>query len=276
MTARRFWIRAAGVSGVVLVGRIAAGSVLPAFAHAAQTLDLPGEVAGALISGVTLAWLAQRVQGSTWSRTSAIGLVAFISVAAVMIEGSAFAPLLSPPSRLAVTLPLQLLVYASAAGVAVMAVPTPQLAAASSVAGPRRLIAGAVAASAIYVGAYLVTGSLNYLLVTGPYYKSHAGGLTTPEPSVVIVVALAEGLMLALAAVPLARALPGSTRARALGCGIALWLLGGLVPLLQAATLPDVLRVASAVEILFQKVPLGVAVVWFCAPAAVRRLGLGR
>jgi hypothetical protein len=123
-----------------------------------------------------------------------------------------------------------------------------------------------VAAALVYVVAYFITGAINYLLVTGPYYAAHAGGLTRPEPSTVLAVAATEGFLLTLGAIPLARALTGSRRARALACGLALWILGAVVPLLQAASLPDVLRLASAVEIFFQKVPLGMAVVWLLAP----------
>lgn len=44
--------------------------------------------------------------------------------------------------------------------------------------------------------------------------------------------------------------------------GLLLWALGGLVPLLQERRLPDVVRIASTIEILFQKVSLGLAEVW--------------
>jgi hypothetical protein len=57
-------------------------------------------------------------------------------------------------------------------------------------------------------------------------------------------------------------------RSRALACGLVLWALGGIVPLLQQASLPDVIRVASAAEIFVQKVPLGITVVALLAPAA--------
>ncbi len=262
--ALRFLVRATGVSVTVLLGRVAATATMQAVAGSSAAFDLPGEIGGALVTGVTLAWIARRARGTTWSRIAALALVAFVSVAAVMFEGSAFAPTLSPLGQLAAGLPLQLLICVAAAGVAVAGSQGTRAPAASSRSGLRRLMLGAGAAAVIYVVAYLVTGALNYLLVTGPYYETHAGGLVTPEPSVVLAVALGEGLMLALAAIPLARALPGSTRARAISVGLVLWLLGGVGPLLQAATLPDVLRIASAVEILFQKVPLGMGVAWFC------------
>jgi hypothetical protein len=177
-----------------------------------------------------------------------------------MIEGSAFAPALSPAQRLPVALLLQLVVCAAAAGVAVAISPASNEGAAVVYSGPRHLVGGIAAGALAYVIAYLVTGGLMYLLVTGPYYEGHAGGLETPAPTIVFAVAALEGLLMAAAAVPVAMALPGPTARRGLVAGLALWALGGLVPLLQVSALPDVIRVASAVEILLQKVPVGIVI----------------
>lgn len=266
-----FGTRTAAVTATVLVGRLLAEWAMQLLVRRSASLDLPGELAAAIASGVALTWVAGRLAGSRTVRLAATTLVAFVSVAAVMIEGSAFAPALSPIDQLRVGLVLQLGVCLAAAAVATAGTPAVKTAPASAHRAGLRLVVGVVAATVTYVVAYLVTGAVTYLLVTGPYYESHAGGLTTPAPPVVLAVAVVEGAMLTLATVPMARLLPGPRASRALACGLVLWLLGGLVPLLQAAALPDVLRVASAVEILFQKVPLGMAVVWFCSAAAATR-----
>lgn len=261
------------VAATYAAGRLLAGAVGQAIAPGSSGVELPSEVAAAVVVGATLGWLAPMVTGSSAARTGSLTVVLFASVAAVMLEGSAFAPSLSPIDRLPLELTLQLGVSLSTAAVAVaLSSPTPGRPPASRP-SILRLGWGVVASALVYVAAYFVTGAVNYALVTGPYYATHAGVLVTPPPSVVLAVAVIEGLALALGTVPLARRLAGPRWTRALVCGLTLWVLGGLVPLLQAASLPDVLRVASAIEILFQKWPLGIAVVWLTASRWVDERG---
>lgn len=244
------------------IGRLAAAAVTATMTGSVAAFDPAAEIAGAVVVGATLVWLTTHVGGTSLRRTATLGLLLFASVAAVMIEGTAYAPSLSPLDRLPSGLALQLGVSLLTAWVAVI---SGSRRAASRVPPRRRAIAAAaslLAAALVYVATYFVTGAVNFALVTGPYYAAHAGGLTTPPPPIVLAVAVGEGLLLTVGSIPFAAAVTGSPRGRAITCGIALWVLGGVVPLLQAASLPDVLRAASAVEIFFQKVPLGIAVVW--------------
>ncbi len=256
------------------IGRFAASVTVGAANGSGPSFDPTGEIAAAAVVGASLPWLTRRVTGSSAHQTATLAALLFASVAAVMIEGSVFAPTLSPTNVLLVGLVLQLAVSLASAWVAVLAAGK----GASAMPGNGRelrsvgsRLAGAVL---IYVVAYFVTGAINYVLVTGPYYQAHAGGLTTSTPAIVLGVALTEGLLLTVGAIPLATTFAGSGRARALATGAALWILGGLVPLLQEASLSDVIRVASAAEILFQKVPLGIAVAWLFAPTPVRTAGV--
>jgi hypothetical protein len=263
-----FLARSAGVGGTFLVVRLAANAIARLLDAQVAPPEVLGEAIGAIVAGATLAWLAGRLEGSRLQRGLALWTMAFASVAAVMIEGSAFAPALSPAERLPVALLLQVVVCAAVAGVAAVTSPDFDDRATAAhpaprgidAAEPRAFAVGIAAGALTYVIAYLVTGGLVYLLVTGPYYERHAGGLETPAPSIVLVVAALEGLLMAAAAVPVAKALPGPTSRRGLVAGLALWALGGLVPLLQVSALPDVIRVASAVEILLQKVPVGIVI----------------
>lgn len=265
----------AGSAAVVValtyaIARLAASISLAAAAGSAPSFDPAGELAAAGLVGPGMAWLARRLGGSLRQRIAALVGLLFTSVAAVMIEGAVFAPALSPSRQLLFGLVLQLGVCVATAGVAVASEPSRAIALSRRDRSLPTLVVRIAGAGFVYVVAYFVTGALNYLLVTGPYYESHAGGLTTPEPANVLLVALAEGLLLTIGATPLAMTVTGSRWARALATGGALWVFGGLVPLLQETSLPDVIRVASAIEILFQKIPLGVAAVWLLAGSGLQ------
>lgn len=264
---RATWLQIVVVATTYLAGRILAAAALRvAFGPSDAAFDPGGEAIASLLVGLALVATARLVTGAPRSRTAVLGLVAFGSVAAVMLEGAAFAPALSPIDRLPLGLLFQLGVTVTTAGAAVVVAPSPPTVVPRYSSSAGTIARGVIGAVLVYVLAYFITGAVNFALVTGPYYAEHAGGLTTPAPSTVLALALAEGLLLVLAAIPMARALAGSRRTRAVACGLVLWVLGGLVPLLQASALADVLRAASAVEILLQKLPLGMAVVWLLAP----------
>lgn len=259
--------RASAIALVFWTARLLGGAAMSALTGA-RTPDPIAELAAGGIVAVTLGWLAPRLRGSAPTRVAIVGLVLFVNVVAVMIEGAAFAPESSPLGSLPLQLLPQGLVGLLVAGVAVALLRRdgPD----ASVAEPERGVGWwavrLAATTSVYVVAYFVTGAITYVLVTGPYYKLHAGGLTTPALPVVLGLALLEGLLLTLGTIPLVRRLAGTRWARRLSAGLVLSILGGVVPLVQATNLPDVIRVASAIEILFQKLPLGVAIAAFLGP----------
>jgi Na+/melibiose symporter-like transporter len=268
--ARPLWTLVLAAAATYAGGRFLAGAVAQALGVTSAAFDVPGELVAAVLVGATLAALAPRLAGKTLARTGALGLVLFVSVAAVMLEGSAFAPSLSPAAALPTGLALQLAVSLVTARVAVAVSPAPAEPQGAPKLSLVRVAWRVGAAASVYVIVYFLIGAVSYALVTGPYYAAHAGGLTRPEPSLVLVLAVIEGFLMALGTIPLARRLAGSGQARGLACGLVLWVLGGVVPLLQASGVPDVVRVASAVEILFQKVPLGIAAVRLFGPSQAR------
>lgn len=259
--------RALAIALVFWTARLIGGAAMSALTGA-HALDPVAELAAGGIVGVTLGWLVPRLRGSARTRVAIVGLALFVNVAAVMIEGAAFAPEDSPLSHLPQQLVSQALVGLVVAGAAVALLRRDggDASAAEPERGVRWWVARLAATTSVYVVAYFVTGAINYVLVTGPYYQSHAGGLTTPALPVVFGVAILEGLLLSLGMLPLVRHLRGTRWGRGLSAGLVLSLLGGLVPLVQATTLPDIIRVASTIEILFQKLPLGVAVALFLGP----------
>ena len=114
-----------------------------------------------------------------------------------------------------------------------------------------------------YLLFYLVFGALNYNLVTGPYYASHAGGLSVPAPATVLVVELVRAPLLVLSVVLLILASRGTRRRTLLSAGLTLFWVGGVVPLtLQLGNLPTPLLLASGVEIFLQNFLTGAVAAW--------------
>jgi hypothetical protein len=108
-------------------------------------------------------------------------------------------------------------------------------------------------ASLCYLALYFVFGSLNYELVTKPYYDTHAGGLTAPEPSVVLAVQLVRAPLIVFSVLLFVLSARGTRRRLMVKSGWLLFAVGGIVPLvMQASALPLLLLVASAVEIFCQ------------------------
>lgn len=107
---------------------------------------------------------------------------------------------------------------------------------------------------------------MSFTLTTGPYYRAGVAGLLVPPPALVFVAAIVEGAILPITVAPLAYSLSGSRRRRALLGGYTLAVLGGIVPLIVAPSLPLLLRVASAIEIMFQKAPAGAAAIVLLGP----------
>lgn len=115
-----------------------------------------------------------------------------------------------------------------------------------------------------YVAFYYVFGSLNYTLVTKPYYDAHAGGLTAPAPSVVLMAELVRAPLIVLSILLFLLSARGTRRRLMRTTGWLLFAVGGIVPLvLQISTLPLLLLAASAVEIFCQNFLTGaVAAYW--------------
>jgi hypothetical protein len=110
-----------------------------------------------------------------------------------------------------------------------------------------------------YVVFYFIFGAVNYALVTKPYYETHVGSLTIPAPQTVLMVELIRAPLIVLSVLPLVLTIRTTKRRLAVICGIILFVVGGVVPLLQQVnTLPLFLLVASAWEIFFQNFLTGV------------------
>ena len=124
-----------------------------------------------------------------------------------------------------------------------------------------RIIAGTL----IYCGVYFLFGSLVYPFVA-PYYVSGELGLTLPDVEYVILVQLIRAPIYILS---LWMFIIGSTYSR-LGTiftsGVALFVLGGLTPLLGGTDWPVALRIFHGIEIFFQNFSAGLIIAWLLLP----------
>jgi len=113
----------------------------------------------------------------------------------------------------------------------------------------------------MYVFFYFVFGATNYVLVTKPYYETHAGGLAVPEVTATLTTEIIRGALITLSVLPFILTMRVDRKLLAVQTGLILFSVGGLVPLtMQVGTLPVLLLVASAVEIFLQNYFTGVTV----------------
>jgi hypothetical protein len=216
--------------------------------------------AGGTVIGLTLGLLAASVPATRTRHLFVWGSVIFFNIASVTIEGRFFAPNLVQGSMF--LLLLQQLVIALAAAWLVVKLfarieePTPQ-------AVPRRTwfawLWRFLVSALAYIFFYYLFGAFNYLLVTGPYYETHAGGLVVPAPDVILKAELIRAPMIVLSIVPFLLTHHASKKRMAFLAGMILFAVGGVAPLLmQVSALPLVLLAASAVEIFLQNYLTGV------------------
>ncbi len=231
-------------------------------------------VAGILL-GLYLGPLARRIAATPPQHVLIWTAVIFFNMGAVVLEGAYFAPDLVP-LPLPVLAGQQFLAALVASSLLALLFARRGRTAAFLPALRRRRwyswLWRFLLAALSYLFFYLVFGALNYTLVTGPYYASHAGGLTAPPGELVLAVELVRAPLLVLSVVLLILA-AHTTRGRTLlVAGMTLFWVGGVVPLtLQLGNLPLLLLLASAVEIFLQNFLTGVvaaALFWTADTAA--------
>jgi hypothetical protein len=226
------------------------------------------EAAAGIFVGLSAAVLVMHVSGGRARATAVLTWLVFANLAAVMIEGAAFQPEAVPLPGLPASLFMQLVV-ASLVAVTAIQLTAREAVGPAPTAPPRSVLAWSVRYAAcvlVYVVLYFVTGALNFMFVTGPYYASHVAGLVVPDPAIVLLVAVVEGALFPIAIVPLCYSLSTSRRTRTMLAGASLLVLGGIVPLIVAPSLPLGLRIASVFEIALQKFPAGAAAAVLLGP----------
>jgi hypothetical protein len=225
-----------------------------------------------IVMGLTLGLFAEQVKARLIDHVLIWGSIIFLNLGSVMLEGAFFAPeLVTMP--VPVLLVQQLLVsILTALAISLLFAPRPFTPAEFQ--GPfKRIGTGFIwhflICAAVYVACYYVFGSLNYSLITRPYYETHAGGLTTPPALTVLVVELIRAPVIVLSVVPFLIFSKATRRQNAIIAGLILFIIGGVVPLFfQAGSLPVVLLLASGVEIFLQNFTTGFVSGWMLGGAA--------
>ena len=277
--------RSVAVGVVYIAAMMLAGMIFGAFglipaAGGSPVVGLMWLLSAGILLGLYLGPLARRTSATRRHHVLIWTAVIFFNMGAVVLEGAYFAPDLVP-------LPLPLLAVqqflaALVAGslIALLFAQAGRTAEFLQTLRRRSWLSWLwrfLLASLSYLVFYLVFGALHYYLVTGPYYASHAGGLTTPAPATVLAVELIRAPLLVLSVVLLILATHDTRRHTLLIAGMTLFWVGGIVPLtLQIGNLPALLLLASALEIFLQNFLTGVvAALLFWSPAAAQ-LGVVR
>ena len=112
-----------------------------------------------------------------------------------------------------------------------------------------------------YVGVYFTFGSIVYPFVER-YYLAGELGLTLPDVEAVLVVQCIRGLIYVLAIWMFIIGSQASRPQTAVLTGIALFVLGGFVPLAGSVDWPTELRIFHGIEILFQNFTAGYIICW--------------
>jgi len=273
------------VGGGYLVGLIAAAVISTALGMQIPSSPASGsKLVWVFISSVLIALflgpLASHMQVSRWRHFFVWTSVIFFNMGSVAIEGAFFVPeLVSIPFP--VLFGQQLLASVVTAILITLLFSSPGRSASLMDLLRSRpwhsWVWRFVVSSVSYLLFYLVFGALNYSLVTGPYYASHAGGLTVPSPALVVAVESIRAPLIILSVTLFAFSFQATRRRLALITGFMLFWVGGVVPLLfQVNVLPLPLLLASGVEILFQNFSAGVVAALLLYPPRPDSPGPGR
>ena len=206
---------------------------------------------GGVIAGLCLGPIASSISAARTRQFFVWGSLIFLNIASVAIEGYFFAPELIGDALPALL--LQQLVTGLAAGWVITVLFTSKESAVP-VAPVKRPIVSWIwrfaTGTLAYVVFYFIFGSINYMLVTKPYYETHAGGLDVPAVEVTLGAEIIRGALIALSVIPFLLTVPAGKKRLGALTGFILFAIGGLVPLtMQVGALPLFLLIASAWEI---------------------------
>jgi hypothetical protein len=255
------------VAGLMLAGMVSAmlGAQMAASTRSASAFTWL--IISSSLLGVILGPVASRLTLTRAQHFILWASLIFFNLGSVAIEGAYFVPEL-------VTLPLPVLFAQQAlasAGAALVITWT-----FASVGKPLSSWADAlrtrpwfswiwrfIASSFSYLLFYFVFGAINYAMVTKPYYETHAGGLATPTPELVLMAELVRAPLIVLSILLFLLSVRGTRRQLMIRTGWLLFAVGGIVPLvLQISSLPFLPLAASAVEIFCQNFLTGAVAAW--------------
>lgn len=266
-----FSLKSIVVGLVFIIAQILAGMILGLLGLIRSASNQGSAMLGwmflaSVVMGLTLGLFAKQINARLIDHVLIWGSIIFLNLGSVMLEGAYFAPE-------QVTMPVPVLLVQQFIVSILTALAVSLLFASRPFAGKNisnpfsqnglgffwRLLVCA----AVYVVCYYVFGTLNYALVTRPYYETHAGGLTVPPALTVLVIELIRAPLIVLSVVPFLLFHRTNRTRMAVNTGLILFIIGGIVPLLfQAGSLPAILLLASGVEIFLQNFSTGFVSGW--------------
>ena len=232
---------------------------------------------GSLVMGLMLGLAARHLPASAGRHVLIWTLLTFANIGSVIIEGYFFVPELV--SNVWVTVAQQLLpCLVTAVLVYWLFAPRPAATPALALHRPwYHWLWRYVLSAATYLAAYWVFGSINFALVTRPFYEAQGSPLAVPDPQITLQAELIRAVLIVLSVLPFLLTAQMPIRRLALWSGLLLFVIGGIVPLTwQAGSLALPLLIASAVEIFCQNFTTGVVaallLAWPTAVATAPRL----
>lgn len=107
--------------------------------------------------------------------------------------------------------------------------------------------------SASYVLFYFIFGSINEMLFTGDFYRAEVSGLFLPSTSVIMILESIRSVIIVISVLPIIVHLKVSKIKCMITVGMTLFIIGGLLPMLQQLNnLPTLVVITSIVEMFFQ------------------------
>jgi len=225
-----------------------------------EAQSLVWSFAGGTVIGLTLGLLASCMPATRACHMLVWGSIIFLNIASVTIEGRFFAPNLVQGSLFVLILQQLLVAFVATWLIVKLFARTGETAPQTSVQRPWFSWLWRFVLSALtYILFYYFFGAINYLLVTGPYYETHAGGLVVPAQDVILKAELIRAPLIVFSIIPFLLTFRASKKRMAFLTGMILFAVGGVAPLLmQVKALPFVLLAASAVEIFCQNYFTGI------------------
>ena len=263
----------------VLGGMMAENLDLPP-AEMPAGMDPAGALLGILVSGIVMALalgpLARRLPIPVLERVGMLFLLLFAVNALNLLEGLFFTTMVTGG-----TANILLTTATGSAGLAILLAllyrpPAEERTLASSAAGVLHRRSGwawlwrFAAAGVLFAALYLALGMLIAPLVQ-PYYADPSLHLVVPDFwRAIVPLQLVRGLLFTLIVLPLLWTLRGARWALAFWIGLALALLIGWAPMIQASFLPPVQRLIHGLEITVDSALYGLAVAWLLGMPADR------
>ena len=224
-------------------------------------------ISGILI-GITLGSIASQITASRQRHFFIWSCAIFLNLVSVILEGAFFAPDLVSGGLTALVFQDLFVALVTAILISILFAPPGKVQVSSTHLNRpwHAWVWRFVVCLFSYVVFYFIFGAVNYALVTKPYYETHVGSLTVPAPQIVLMVELIRAPLIVLSVLPLVLTIRTTKRRLVVICGIILFVIGGVVPLLMRVNiLPLFLLVASAWEIFFQNFLTGVVTAYFWA-----------